>query len=719
MTPPVQAALELAAQGFPVFPCHADKSPACERGFHDASKDPDTVRALFAGGAPLIGVPTGPASGFDVLDLDPRHGSDAWWAEHGPGLPATRTHRTRSGGLHVLFRHAPGLRSSAGKLAPGCDVRAEGGYVVWWPAAGCEAISAGAAAEWPEGLLTRLHASRQHAAAKDAADLAPPSAAAVVELLARLPNPLEAGRDLYVRVMLGAKGCLDGLEAVGRCTPDEAQAIRDAAVAWAERWEGGTGADEAEKWDRDWATRDAALAGWRSLEEVAGQLVPGYREEQAAAEFAAVPLPELAAPAPANLFFPADCTLDSGRGYVIKRLIAPGDVCALLGQPSAGKSTLAPHLAYAVAQGRPVFGLRTKPGRTLYAAAEDLAGFRQRMHALREEYGDAPDFAGMECGNLRDPAKAAELRATVATWKPALIVLDTLAAAFGGIDENSSAEMGAVVALARALAATGAAVLLIHHPAKHGDGTPRGHSALNGTLDMVLTIAPEDGKDPDTTVHASLLKNRNGTTGLQFAFRKRVIELGQDREGDAITTTLPMELDGDAAAARAPKMPRRQVVALQALRDALAGAGAEMRGGRAVVSDAAWRRVCETRSLTSSDKPDSQTRMFRAAAGALAATGLVMREDGYSWLAEGGGEFPIHSPDKTDNPPLVRLSAPGKAGHLGRTERINPLGLSVSALSGSPKGGKRGVADDHAPPGMAWPVAPPPGQCPELWGMLQ
>jgi hypothetical protein len=36
----------------------------------------------------------------------------------------------------MIFRHLDCLRNSAGKVASGVDVRADGGYVVWWPATG-------------------------------------------------------------------------------------------------------------------------------------------------------------------------------------------------------------------------------------------------------------------------------------------------------------------------------------------------------------------------------------------------------------------------------------------------------------------------------------------------------------------------------------------------------------------------------------------------------
>jgi hypothetical protein len=68
----------------------------------------------------------------------------------------TRAHRTRSGGVHLLFEHAPGLRCSTNKIARGVDVRSDGGYIIWWPAAGLPVLSDAAVASWPKWLLRRL-----------------------------------------------------------------------------------------------------------------------------------------------------------------------------------------------------------------------------------------------------------------------------------------------------------------------------------------------------------------------------------------------------------------------------------------------------------------------------------------------------------------------------------------------------------------------------------
>ena len=147
-------ALQLANAGFPVFFCSPQKRPSCPHGFHDASAGPETVEQLWERypGA-LIGVPTGPASGFDVVDIDPRHGGLAWWEENQHALPPTRIHETRSGGLHILLRHDESVRNSEGRIAPGVDTRGAGGYVIWWAAAGCSVMQNAPIAAWPLWLL--------------------------------------------------------------------------------------------------------------------------------------------------------------------------------------------------------------------------------------------------------------------------------------------------------------------------------------------------------------------------------------------------------------------------------------------------------------------------------------------------------------------------------------------------------------------------------------
>jgi hypothetical protein len=145
--------MSLATDSRAVFPCLLNKAPACEHGFKDATTDPDVVRDLWRRWpTPLVGIATGAASDLAVLDIDVKSGGRDWWTKHRHRLPNTRTIRTRSGGLHLWFQHAPGLRCSAGSIAPGIDVRADGGYVIAWAHAGLPVLREMPSAPWPAWL---------------------------------------------------------------------------------------------------------------------------------------------------------------------------------------------------------------------------------------------------------------------------------------------------------------------------------------------------------------------------------------------------------------------------------------------------------------------------------------------------------------------------------------------------------------------------------------
>ena len=145
------------SEGRQCFPCALNKRPASPNGFLDASIDPIVLKIMVAVSRPADRRRTGIASGIDVLDLDRQHrDATVWWRLHRDCLPITRVHRIRSGGLHLLFQNAPGLRCSAGRIAMRVDVRGDGGYVIWWPAMGLPVLCDGPVAWWPEWLRTQL-----------------------------------------------------------------------------------------------------------------------------------------------------------------------------------------------------------------------------------------------------------------------------------------------------------------------------------------------------------------------------------------------------------------------------------------------------------------------------------------------------------------------------------------------------------------------------------
>jgi putative DNA primase/helicase len=151
------SALALAAKGLPVFPCNSENKPVTKHGFKDATRDAETIRAMFAKrGAVRIGIPTGRASGRVVIDIDPRHDGNVWLSENQNRLPPTLTHGTPRGGEHLAFRDPPDveIRNSQGRIASGVDVRGTGGYVIVPPSKGYTIKHNGPLANMPHGLVT-------------------------------------------------------------------------------------------------------------------------------------------------------------------------------------------------------------------------------------------------------------------------------------------------------------------------------------------------------------------------------------------------------------------------------------------------------------------------------------------------------------------------------------------------------------------------------------
>jgi Bifunctional DNA primase/polymerase, N-terminal len=125
-------------------------------GYKDASKEPGRIAWLWNHWpGPLIGVATGAVSGIDVLDIDcARHPeAAAWYQAAKPRLPLTRIFKSHSGGDHLYFLHANGVKCSSNKLAYGTDIRGEGGCCTFWFAAGCDCIDHSPPTPWPDWLL--------------------------------------------------------------------------------------------------------------------------------------------------------------------------------------------------------------------------------------------------------------------------------------------------------------------------------------------------------------------------------------------------------------------------------------------------------------------------------------------------------------------------------------------------------------------------------------
>jgi hypothetical protein len=106
----------------------------------DATVNRAVVRSRWFERPFNIGIPTGRASGFIVIDLDGDIGNESWRALERRNSPLPNGARNKTPhGQHLLFE-CPEERvpCSVGKLGPGIDVRGDGGFIVAPPSRGID-----------------------------------------------------------------------------------------------------------------------------------------------------------------------------------------------------------------------------------------------------------------------------------------------------------------------------------------------------------------------------------------------------------------------------------------------------------------------------------------------------------------------------------------------------------------------------------------------------
>lgn len=234
---------------------------------------------------------------------------------------------------------------------------------------------------------------------------------------------------------------------------------------------------------------------------------------------------------------------------------------AIFGPSGSGKSFLAIDLGLRIAAGDNWFERRTTPCPVAYVMLEGEAGLRNRLAAWEKISGkEIPlDFAGVaQAFAFSEDGDVADLAMVLP--KGGVVIVDTLNRAAPGKDENSSKDMGEVLAGMKALQhLTEGLVLVVHHTGKDLSKGMRGHSSLHAALDGAVEV-----KRNGSTRSWSAAKVKDGTDDMEVPFKLDVIHLGFDPDGDEITSCVAT---GDAAALFKPKRPsgKSQLPAWEAL----------------------------------------------------------------------------------------------------------------------------------------------------------
>lgn len=226
--------------------------------------------------------------------------------------------------------------------------------------------------------------------------------------------------------------------------------------------------------------------------------------------------------------------------WIIKGAMPARGVGVVYGLSTVGKSFVMVDAAASLAEGREWFGCRVKQRPVAYACLEGQHGFKRRVMAWEAHHGRrfpaevvfAPD--PIDLRSEQDVTALIELAKTEA-GPGAVVIVDTLNRAAPGMEENGSLDYGLILASAgRIEQAVGGFVCFVGHPGKDTSKGLRGHSSLFAGLDM--TIEVEEVNKDALSFAWTVRKVKDGQDGIKRHFRREVIDLGQDADGDPLTS---------------------------------------------------------------------------------------------------------------------------------------------------------------------------------------
>jgi hypothetical protein len=649
-----QSALWLAQEmRLPVFACGPDKRPVTQHGFQDATHDAVEIERQFASpGAAMIGVPTGDTSGFFCLDLDVKNGGGGleWLAANQHRLPDTRRHRTRSGGVHLLFAMPEGrtIRNSAGRIALGVDVRGNGGYIIAPPSPGYLVDEAMAPAPAPAWLLDLIdppkapEAPRPAPAPRQSGDGTRYGLQALDnECQAILSAPDGAKHDTLNRAAFS----IGGLVAAGELAEGPAFAALASALAGIRH--------RCEDYPAAQKTLAAAFrAGMAKPREAPPRLVrrivEEYRETRPEPpprdappdHWSAEPEPDVGLepekvapdirPTGLPLIYFQDVKPALKSEDFIEGLLIKAAMSVTYGPSNCGKTFFMADLALHVALGLEWRGREVERAGVIYCAMEGAHGIQNRVAAFALTCGLAGQEipfaiipvslnlldANADTSRLIDAIAEAAARMAIPVG---LVVMDTLSRAMAGGNENSPEDMGALVANSdRIRQATGAHVAWIHHSGKDQAQGARGHSLLRAATDTEIEISRADNDSPSV---ARVTKQRELEIDGVFGFTLKRVELGLNHRGKPVTSCV-VEVTDDRPAKPRISLTNGEAMALRILHDVMATQPvpvpfqAAEAGVKAATSKHAWRETFFARSTI--DTHEAKKKAFNRAADGLA-----------------------------------------------------------------------------------------------------
>ena len=232
--------------------------------------------------------------------------------------------------------------------------------------------------------------------------------------------------------------------------------------------------------------------------------------------------------------------------WIIKKHIIRDSLAMLYGASGVGKSFVAVDMGLAIASGRQWSNYKTSPGAVLYVAGEGVAGINSRIIAWCKHHGvDLNTLAETfhvtsQPVAILDEMRVRELLKVIEglPQKPALIIIDTLNRNFGDGDENTTKDMTRFVDHLTFLQHyTQACMMVVHHTGKGDSELARGNSSLRAAMDTEMVVRPLA-----TNIELVCTKQKDAAPFKPSVFNLSVINLGEDDDGEAIESCVPLQV---------------------------------------------------------------------------------------------------------------------------------------------------------------------------------
>ena len=236
----------------------------------------------------------------------------------------------------------------------------------------------------------------------------------------------------------------------------------------------------------------------------------------------------------------------------VKGLLPEIGLASIYGPSQSGKSFFIIDLIARIALGEEFYGRKVKPCPVVYVVLEGAGGVPKRIQAYEKHFGTPlPDSFRVVTAMLSLMNSDCVLFSEEVIGKgfdEGVIVIDTLNQSAPSADENTSSDMGTIISKAQYLQKkTKSLVILVHHTGKDAARGARGHSSFFAALDAGIEL-----KRSASGREWIVSKSKDGEAGISHPFNLQQVQLGEDEDGEAITSCV---VQSDIFRANAPQMP--------------------------------------------------------------------------------------------------------------------------------------------------------------------